>query len=472
MGITPGAGAVGEVVTTVAGTGAVGTGPDGAAQSVDINLPWDVATRAPYGGFLFSEDGGGRVDYVDADGQLTHVAGGGGSSAENVLATTADLQSPRGVAWTADGGYLLVEQGRHRVRKVGTDGMIVTVAGTGSPGHNGDGVATTRQLSSPEGVAATPDGGFLVADSNNHIVRKVSAGAPGVATMTTVAGTPGASGSPAGDGGPATAAQLNGPADVGPLPAGGFLIADTFAGRVRKVDGTGTITTVAGGGGAIGDGGPATGAAIGIVRGVLPLPDGGFLAPETDSAFGRIRRVLPGGTISTVAGGGSALGDGGPALAGQFESPIGLATTEAGGLLIADRNHSRIRFVNTLLRPLPVGPPGPAGPAGPTGPAGPAGPQGPIADRLVVAFAADRIAARRRSRVRVRFVSTVPAAVELRLLRGKKRVARVKVNAKRGRNSARLRLPRATGRYSLVLSARTAVGQTDTDRVRVTVRRR
>ena len=153
----------------------------------------------------------------------------------------------------AGGGYLVTDQSNERVRRVGADGTITTVAGNGTAGFSGDGgPATAAQLDTPNGVAATPDGGLLIADSNSHRVRRVAADG----TITTVAGTgvPGFSG----DNGPATAAQLNFPDSVAVLPDGGFLIADNDNNRVRRVAADGTISTVAGIGtaGAGGDGGP------------------------------------------------------------------------------------------------------------------------------------------------------------------------------------------------------------------------
>ena len=131
-------------------------------------------------------------------------------------------------------------------------GFAFTAAGT-TEGFGGDGgPARTAQLDLPSDVSVLPDGGYLVADTNNHRIRRV--GADG--RITTVAGTTMGFG---GDGGPATQAQLNNPDGVAVLPGGGFLIADTDNFRVRRVDAGGTITTVAGAGtaGVSGDGGPA-----------------------------------------------------------------------------------------------------------------------------------------------------------------------------------------------------------------------
>src|SRR5207244_954980 len=172
-------------------------------------------------------------------------------------ATSARLNSPNGVAATADGGYLIADTSNQVIRRVSPAGTITTVAGTltmtGSTGDGGP--ATAAKLNFPEGVAATADGGFLIADLGNQVIRRVSP----AGTITTVAGTLTVSGS-TGDGGPATAAKLNLPEGVAATADGGFLIADANNHAIRRVSPAGTITR--GGGtltvaGPTGDGGPA-----------------------------------------------------------------------------------------------------------------------------------------------------------------------------------------------------------------------
>jgi glucose/arabinose dehydrogenase len=165
-------------------------------------------------------------------GVITRVAGTGtqGDSGDDGPATDAELNTPDGVAVTADGGFLIADTGNRVVRKVSSAGVITRVAGTGTAGNSGDdGPATEAELTFPVGVAVSADGGFLIADSNNHVVRKVSSA--GVITRVAGTGTFGNSG----DDGPATEAELNGPFGVAVTADGGFLIADTGNNEVRKV---------------------------------------------------------------------------------------------------------------------------------------------------------------------------------------------------------------------------------------------
>ena len=176
-------------------------------------------------------------------------------------------------------------------------GTITTVAGTGLDGHDGDGgLATVAAIDHPRGIAVLPGGGFVFVEPFANTVRRV--GPDG--TITTIAGTGTAGFS--GDGGPALKAEFKGVHGVGALPDGSLVLADPGNERIRRIWPDGNITTAAGTGvaGFSGDGGPAVAAKIDAPRGVAALTDGGFLIP--DSSNHRIRRVWPDGTITTVAG--------------------------------------------------------------------------------------------------------------------------------------------------------------------------
>ena len=177
-----------------------------------------------------------QVDCLDeAMGLITRVAGTGtaGNGGDNGPATDAELTNPCGVAVTADGGFLIADFANHEVRMVSSAGVITRVAGTGTAGNSGDdGLATDAELNFPVGVAVTADGGFLIDDIGNSVVRKVSS----AGVITRVAGTYGSAGK-AGDDGPATDAELNDPTGVAVTADGGFLIADLGNNEVRAVSG-------------------------------------------------------------------------------------------------------------------------------------------------------------------------------------------------------------------------------------------
>ena len=189
---------------------------------------------------MIADQNNSLVRKVSAGGVITRVAGTvgtTGSAGDDGPATDAQLDGPTGVAVTADGGFLVADFFNNKVRKVSAGGVITRVAGTGTAGSFGDdGPATDAQLNGPAGVAVTADGGFLVADFDNSLVRKVSAGG----VITRVAGT-GTAGS-FGDDGPATDAQLHNSSAVSATADGGFLIADTFNQVVRKVSAGGVVS--------------------------------------------------------------------------------------------------------------------------------------------------------------------------------------------------------------------------------------
>jgi hypothetical protein len=278
------------------------------------------------------------------------VAGTGvpGFAGDGGRATAADLHYPGDVEPTADGGYLIADYSNRVVRRVSATGKIRTVAGTpGVGGYAGDGgQATAALLSGPTAVVETRDGGFLIADSTNHCVRKVSP----TGIITTVAGT-GVAGS-RGDGGPATSARLRKPGGVAVASDKSLLIADSGNDRIRRVASDGTITTVAGTGtvGFSGDGGRATSAQLAGPSDVALLPTGGFLIADTSNHV--IRRVgsWKGGKIDTAAGTGIAgfSGDGGPARRARMNYPAAVATRADGSVLIADTENHRIRLVEPL----------------------------------------------------------------------------------------------------------------------------
>ena len=349
-------------IFTLAGTGASAFGGDGGpATSAALKQPMAVAWQAD-GSALVADFGNHRIRRISPSGQITTVAGTGtaGYSGDGGAATSAQLNWPLDVEPTADGGFLIADLGNKRVRRVSPAGIISTVAGTGQGGSQGDGgPATSARVGAPTGVAVTADGGFLIVDANADRVRRVSTGG----TITTVAGTGSAGG--AGDGGPAASAQLNVPVGVATLSDGGFVVTEYEGQRIRRVSPAGVITRVAGTGSAgfSGDGGPATAAQLNKPVGVSATSDGGFLIG--DSLNGRLRKVAADGTITTVAGTGSHgyAGDGGPAVQAQLRSPSAAAESANGAILIADNMDNRVRLIEG--RSPDVVPPASVDPAAP-----------------------------------------------------------------------------------------------------------
>ena len=287
-----------------------------------------------------------RIRKVDSAGVITTVAGTGtaGSLGDGGAAVGAQLNYPRSVALDGAGNLYIADGRNHRIRKVDSAGVISTVAGNGTEGYSGDGgAAVGAQLNYPFGVALDGADNLYIADFGNNRIRKVdSAG-----VISTVAGT-GTAGS-LGDGGAAVGAQLNYPRSVALDGAGNLYIAEDVNHRIRKMDSAGVISTVAGNGteGYSGDGGAAVGAQLNEPFGVALDGAGNLYIAEYENQ--RIRKVDSTGVISTVAGNGTEgySGDGGAAVGAQLDSPYGVALDGAGNLYIADMGNHRIRKVDS-----------------------------------------------------------------------------------------------------------------------------
>jgi sugar lactone lactonase YvrE len=328
------------LVTRVAGTGLPGySGDSGPALSAQLNNPQGVAVDAS-GNLYIADSSNYRIRKVSASGTITTVAGNGtyGYSGDGGPATIAEIGYPYGLAVDSSGNLYISDISNEVVRKVATSGTITTVAGNGTYGYAGDGgPATSAELYGPYGVAVGPSGNLYIADSYNYRIRMVSAGG----VVTTVAGN-GDYGF-GGDGGPATSALLSEPSGVAVDAAGNLYLADTYNQRIRKVSAAGIITTVAGNGstGYLGDGGAATSAQLNNPLGVAV--DAGGNLHISDSGNVRIRSASAAGTISTLVGG--AIGDGGLGVFGSLNRPYGVARDNAGNTYVADTDNNRVRKV-------------------------------------------------------------------------------------------------------------------------------
>ena len=333
------------IIDTIAGTGTAGGGGDGGPAVLgQLREPRTLAVDAS-GNVYVADTYNHSIRKIDTAGVITTVAGTGtpGYSGDGGPATAAMMETPHSVALDAAGNLYIADSPNQRIRKVDHAGVITTVAGSGMTGFSGDGgAATAAKLNHPKGIEIGADGLLYIADSLNHRIRRVDASG----VITTVAGT-GVAGF-SGDGGPATAAKLNRPRNVVFDASGVLWIADDLNHRVRKVSAGGLITTYAGTGvaGFSGDGGPATAAQFNQVRDIALDGAGNlYVADEMNS---RIRRIDPGGTITTYAGTGvrGFSGDDGPATSAMLSHPRGVAVGPDGLLVLADTFNHRIRKVS------------------------------------------------------------------------------------------------------------------------------
>jgi sugar lactone lactonase YvrE len=328
------------IIRTTAGNGyASFSGDGGPVASAMLDRPVAVTTDRAGNVFILDNPFYSRVRKVTPDGIINTVAGNGtqGYSGDGGPAIAAAFRQPQSLAVDAAGDLFIADVNNNRVRKVSPDGLITTIVGNGGASSRVDSGSAMDIAISPNAVAVDAAGDLFIADGLR--IRKLTPDD----FIQTVAGMFGSSGF-SGDGGPATQAQLQYPRGIALDALGNLFIAD--GSRVRKVATDGVITTVAGNGeeGYSGDGGPATQAALVAVA--VAVDDAGNLFILGNN---RVRKVLPDGLITTIAGLGTPgySGDGGPAAKAEIWAARSLALDQAGNIYIADTGNNAVR----VLRP-------------------------------------------------------------------------------------------------------------------------
>jgi sugar lactone lactonase YvrE len=310
------------------------------AQAVALPLlPTSVAYDAA-GNLYFADTNRHEVYESSLAGALTVVAGNGvqGYSGDAGAATSAELDSPQGVAVGSDGTLYISDTGNERIRAV-SGGQITTFAGNGSVGFAGDGgAAVDASFRWSNALAIDASGALLVCDSGNERVRRISAG-----VIETIAGN-GTQGF-AGDGGAATAAELDTPMGLAVGASGQIFVADSRNDRIRVITTDANISTFAGSGvqGYAGDGGAATAAELSLPRGLIVTSGGALIFADSNNQ--RIRMVNVSGTITTIAGNGvqGAVSDGTSATMAGMDTPRGMALSSFGSPVYADALNRLVR---------------------------------------------------------------------------------------------------------------------------------
>ena len=323
----------------------------GGGKDIVLAPPHHIAVDSQGNVYITEMESNRIVKYDKATKELTVIAGvitAPGYAGDGGPGAEASLLIPHSVAVDLSGNVYIADTLNHRIRKVDAKtGMITTIAGSGLVGFVGDGgLATRARLAGPSGIAVSPDGTLYIVDTDNRRIRKLTPFGSEW-RITTIAGT-GHRGS-SGDGGPALHADFVRPVAIALDTEGNLYIADTGGHKIRKIDTSGIITTVAGNGHCCftGDGQQAMNAEFTPPYGISAGPSGHVYIVDRDNH--RIRRVdITNAVITTVAGNGSRgyRGDGGEASKASLSDPMSVAIGKDGSVFIADYGNHRIRKVD------------------------------------------------------------------------------------------------------------------------------
>ena len=329
------------IITTIAGTPGVSgySGDGGPATAAQIFEPSSLGID-PSGNVYFF-DLNYRIRKVDLTGFISTIIGTSTFTpwTDGAPATASSLRVATDIVFDASGNLYFGEISY--IRKIDNLGIISTFAGTTSSHYSGDSGPATNAGFSVSGLTRDAAGNFYIADGSNYRIRKIDPSG----IITTIAGT-GVTGY-SGDGGPATAAELGGINSIFFDVLGNIYFFDGLNYRIRKIDGSGVISTIAGTGirGYSGDGGPATASDISYVESIVADGAGNiYFSLQNDN---RVRMINPAGIVTTIVGDGTCAytGDGGPATAAEICRPRSLAFNAHGDLVIADDGNNVIRII-------------------------------------------------------------------------------------------------------------------------------
>jgi sugar lactone lactonase YvrE len=317
-------------LTTLAGDGTPGFA-DGPGATARFSGPQGVAVDAA-GNLCVADAGNHRIRKISAAGVVSTLAGEGSPAFADGPGATARFSTPVGVAVDAAGNVYVGDRINERIRKISPTGVVSTLAGTGTNGF-ADGPGATAKFSHPEGVAVDAAGNVYVADEDTNRIRKVTP----AGVVSTLAGD----GTRAFADGPGATARFNAPDGVAVDAAGNVYVADTDNHRLRKITPTGSVSTLAGDAAHATDGQGAFGR-FNSPKGVAVDAAGNLYVADRGNHL--IRKVTPAGLVSTLAGSISGFADG-TVVAAPFRDAEGVAVDAAGNLYVADTDQHRVRKV-------------------------------------------------------------------------------------------------------------------------------
>ena len=327
------------VVTTLAGSAGIFGSADGAGGAARFQNPSGVAVDSA--GNVYVSDGNHTIRKVTSAGVVTTLAGSAGlSGSANGTGSAARFYFPHGVAVDSSGNVYVADNGNHTIRKVTSAGVVTTLAGSAGLSGSSNGTGSAARFNSPLRLSIDSVGNVYVPDATNHIIRKVTSGG----VVTTLAGSPGLTGSVDGTG---SAARFYYPLGVAVDSSNNVYVADQGNHTIRKITSAGAVTTLAGSAGLSGSAnGTGSAARFYFPHGVAVDSSGNVYV--ADNGNHTIRKVTSTGVVTTLAGSANSIGSAdGASSAARFMNPAGAAVDSSGNVYVAEQGNHTIRKVTS-----------------------------------------------------------------------------------------------------------------------------
>jgi len=323
-------------VSTVAGLAGSKGFADGVGAGARFYYPMGIAADGA-GNVFVADSTNQRIRKISSDGTVSTFAGSGVSGATDGFGTQASFFVPSSLAVDPTGNIYVADSSNHLIRKISASGQVTTVAGSARVSGSSDGVGAAARFNNPYGIAVNTSGDVLVSDSFNHTIRRVTSSG----VVTTLAGRAVSSGRVDGVG---TDAQFNYPRGIAVDELGNVFVADLSNYAIRKIDGNGSVTTLAGSLGLSGyqNGNGSSARFVNNLWGVAVTASGTVVVTDNQ----RIRKVSPAGDVSEFAGTAPGCNDG-PVAVARFAQPLGIVADRNGNFFIADGLNHTIRKISS-----------------------------------------------------------------------------------------------------------------------------
>jgi sugar lactone lactonase YvrE len=325
------------VVTTFAGSGSSGSA-DGTGLAASFFLPFGIVVDDADNAYV-ADTGNHTIRQITPAGVVSTLAGTADEAGyADDTGAAARFNGPQGIGLDNDGNVLVADSNNHVLRRITPAGVVTTVAGKGRSQGSTDDTGTAARFDTPVGMVMTRAGILLVADTLNHTLRSITAGG----VVDTEAGAAGMPGSGNGSG---ISARFTGLQGLAIDDSDNVYVADTGSHLIRKISPAGVVTTLAGGAGQAGIAdGTGTQARFAFPWGLVVDLEG--VVYVTDTAVHSVRKVTPAGVVTTLAGGAGQFGTiDGTGTVARFRSPLGIARDGEGNLYVSDSGNHTIRKV-------------------------------------------------------------------------------------------------------------------------------